>query len=202
MRDEAHWLAEGFHRFNAAREAELETIACEVRPGGLSDAILHSVGANATHGLRRSNADKRRAVAILLEDPLVALDPETGTPWSDRAISRLCSVDHKFVAKVRAPITGDIPSDTRAYPDRWGNVSQMRTAAIGRKPAAAPPEILADGPAPAEPQAEAPPPALSPAPSSPEPTNVVPLAPRLSPLPTPVRTRSRLGHRSVTQALA
>jgi ParB-like chromosome segregation protein Spo0J len=75
---EAYWLAEGFHRFNAAREAELETIACEVRSGSLRDAILHSAGANATHGLRRTNADKRRAVSILLEDPLVASDPETG----------------------------------------------------------------------------------------------------------------------------
>jgi hypothetical protein len=65
--DEAYWLAESFYRFSAAREAELETIACEVRSGSLRDAILRSAGANATHGLHRSNADKRRAVLLLLK---------------------------------------------------------------------------------------------------------------------------------------
>ena len=109
-----------------------------VRARSLRDAILHSAGANATHGLRRANADKRRAVAILLEDPLVSVDPHTGLPWSDREVARRCSVDHKFVAKIRAPLTGDIPSEVRAYPDRYGNVTQMRTGAIGRKPVEAP----------------------------------------------------------------
>ncbi|MCJ2074231.1 hypothetical protein MKK68_00955, partial [Methylobacterium sp. E-016] len=98
MRDEAHWLAEGFHRFNAAREAELETIACEVRPGSLRDAILHSAGANATHGLRRSNADKRRAVLILLED-------DEWSTWADREIARRCAVDNKTVARLREELT-------------------------------------------------------------------------------------------------
>jgi len=31
--------------------------------------LLYAVGSNATHGLRRSNADKRRAAQMLLEDP-------------------------------------------------------------------------------------------------------------------------------------
>jgi hypothetical protein len=30
--------------------------------------LLHAVGANARHGLRRTNADKRRAVELLLAD--------------------------------------------------------------------------------------------------------------------------------------
>ena len=41
--------------------------------GGLRDAILFSVGANAAHGLRRTNADKRRTVLLLWEDEVARL---------------------------------------------------------------------------------------------------------------------------------
>ena len=37
--------------------------------GTQRDAILWSISANATHGLRRTNEDKRRAVTRLLQDP-------------------------------------------------------------------------------------------------------------------------------------
>ena len=50
-------LAKGVYWLAAAWEAELGTIACEVRSKSLQDAILYSVGANAAHGLRRSDAD-------------------------------------------------------------------------------------------------------------------------------------------------
>src|SRR5690606_22774478 len=57
-------------------------------------AVLYAVGANAQHGLRRSKADKRRAVETLL------LDSEW-CQWSDREIARRCSVGHTLVANVR-----------------------------------------------------------------------------------------------------
>jgi hypothetical protein len=57
------------------------TIAADVRPGGQREAILHSVGANAKHGWRRSNEDKRKTVLTLLNDPEWA-------QWSDREIGR------------------------------------------------------------------------------------------------------------------
>lgn len=134
----------------AAREAELETIACEVRPGSIRDAILHSAGANATHGLRRSNADKRRAVLILIED-------EEWSKWADREIARRCAVSHDFVSRLRSLLSSDDSgAEPRTYQDRHGNVTQMRTAAIDRKPAEAPaqPTPLADASALSEPQAE------------------------------------------------
>jgi len=42
-------------------------IAVEIRLAPV-DAVFNSVGANAEHGLRRTNADKRRAVLTLLND--------------------------------------------------------------------------------------------------------------------------------------
>ena len=159
--------AEGFHRLAAAREAELETIACEVRVSGLRDAILHSAGANATHGLRWSNADKRRAVLLLLED-------EEWSAWADREIARRCTVSADLVGAMRRELTvvsdSEAAPQPRTYEHRHGNVTQMRTGAIGRKsPAPAPP-------APAPP-AEDP----SPAGAAPVAANVVSLGPRLFP---------------------
>jgi hypothetical protein len=46
------------------------------------------------HGLRRSNADKREAVAELLRDGEWAA-------WSDSEIGRRCRVNHVFIAKMR-----------------------------------------------------------------------------------------------------
>ena len=63
-----YWLAEGYHRVEAARLLERETIDAEVLDGGERDAILRGIGSNASHGLRRTQADKRRAVERLLHD--------------------------------------------------------------------------------------------------------------------------------------
>ena len=68
-----HWLADGFHRYHASRRIEaLESVA-EVRTGTRRDAVLYSVGANASHGQRRTNADKRRAVMTLLGFPILSV---------------------------------------------------------------------------------------------------------------------------------
>ena len=75
---EAYWLADGFHRLRAHVAAfpmpggpgELlkPKIAAEVRAGTRRDAILYAASANASHGLRRSNEDTRRAVMARLQD--------------------------------------------------------------------------------------------------------------------------------------
>ncbi len=66
------WLSEGFHRVYAAQQSGSLEIEAEVRQGTNRDAQLNSMRSNATHGARRTNADKRRAVemaiGILVED--------------------------------------------------------------------------------------------------------------------------------------
>lgn len=121
-----YWLADGFHRYHAVKKQEQETIASEVKQGTRRDAILYSVGANAQHGLRRTNADKRRAVETLLRDP-------EWTTWSDRAIARRCGVHHQMVGIVRSECSlDDSSSESRTYRTKHGTIAQMSIGNIGQ----------------------------------------------------------------------
>jgi hypothetical protein len=93
-------LADGFHRVLAARKAGLIEFPAEVRVGNERDALLYSLAANAGHGLPRSNADKRKAVSLLLADP-------EWSKWSDHEIARHCQVTHVFVGKLRKGASGN-----------------------------------------------------------------------------------------------
>jgi uncharacterized ParB-like nuclease family protein len=105
---EKYWLASGFHRYAAYQCAGRMTARCEVRKGGRTKAREHAAGSNAEHGLRRTNADKRRVVEMMLED-----HPD----WSNRQIAKVAQVTHPFVAQVKASrvvtvTTRDAPNDT------------------------------------------------------------------------------------------
>lgn len=120
-----YWLADGFHRVKAARGIGRSTIDADVYQGTRRDAILHSVGANATHGLRRTNADKRRAVETLLRD-------DEWAKWSDSEIGRRCAVHHSTVARIRADLSpAKSASEPRTYTTKHGTQATMRTANIG-----------------------------------------------------------------------
>ncbi len=117
----AYWLADGYHRVDAARRIGRPDIQAEVHDGDQRDAVLHGIGANARHGLRRTQADKRQAVETLLRD-------EQWSKWSDRRIAKKANVDHKTVGKIRHEILGgEIPTErTVLFEDRHGNHSEMR----------------------------------------------------------------------------
>jgi len=128
------WLADGFHRLAAYRAAGVEEMDCLLKHGTQRDAVLWSVGANSTHGLRRSNQDKRNAVSKLLGDA-------EWVQWSDREIAKRCGVDHKTVAGCRmslgnSPLIDVNPNEsgqeTRTYVDKHGHTSTRKVAA--RKP--------------------------------------------------------------------
>lgn len=114
---ETYHLGDGCHRVLAARLAGLTEIAAEVRPGTRRDAILFGISANNTHGLPRTNADKRKAVQILLEDA-------EWSQWSDREIARRCQVTHKFVSKLRRSASGDGRQIEVRKVERNGTVSR------------------------------------------------------------------------------
>ncbi len=100
------WLADGFHRVKAAQFARRETIQCEVHKGTRREAVLYAVGANASHGLRRSNGDKRKAIMVLLSD-------KEWSRWSNREIARQCQVSRAFVDVLRRQLEGPSPDPMR-----------------------------------------------------------------------------------------
>lgn len=120
-----YWLAEGFHRYHGHRKAKIKDIAATVHNGTRRDAVMFSVGANASHGLRRTNEDKRRAVMTLLED----------AEWSnlsDRQIASACQVSHPFVANLRASLQAPATGNVTTYPQgETGNVTTRQPPESG-----------------------------------------------------------------------
>lgn len=120
-----YWLADGFHRVAAAVQAGVEAVPAKIHAGDQRKAILHAAGANADHGLRRTNADKRRAVETLLRD-------EEWRNMTDVDIARACRVDSKTVGNIRRELTStlEIPMSTVR---KTADGRTMNVGNIGRK---------------------------------------------------------------------
>lgn len=89
-----YWIGDGHHRVAAMYSLGFDRVQASVRWGGWRSALLHSIKSNHAHGLRRTNADKRRAVMLLLNDP----------EWlqcSNHVIARVAHVSPAFVGNLR-----------------------------------------------------------------------------------------------------
>lgn len=113
---------DGIHRVIAAQRADRASVRAIVESGGQREARLFAAAANQTNGLRRTNADKRRCVRIVLE-----LEPK----WSDRRIAEHVGVDHKLVSSVRKDQLGNSPSS--APSTRVGRDGKARTSPPAQK---------------------------------------------------------------------
>jgi hypothetical protein len=150
------WMADGFHRIIAYSREGKATISANVKKGTLKDAKIHSIGANKSHGLRRTNEDKRHCVQMALE-----IMPDR----SDKMIAEHIGVTHPFVANLRRSlvmVTSDGPKTPmkRVGSDGIARIQpKPRPPVIAPKPAPVPPLIKTPHPPP-------PPPAKSQAVSS------------------------------------
>lgn len=88
------WLADGFHRVHAHRRAGRKTVGCDVRNGTKRDAFIFSRGANAEHGLPRTNEEKRLVVMSVLDDIELC-------ELSDREIAKMCHVSNMTVGRIK-----------------------------------------------------------------------------------------------------
>ena len=113
-------LADGFHRVEAKTRTKkygkpgFDTVKATIISGGYSDALKFALGANAAHGLRRTNADKRHALEMAWEKrkELFGGEPSNG------ALAKMCGVSERTVASFRA----DQPAPVaRALPVRPAN---------------------------------------------------------------------------------
>tara|TARA_R110000824_G_scaffold215443_1_gene401916 strand:+ start:282 stop:1163 length:882 start_codon:yes stop_codon:yes gene_type:complete len=116
-----HWLADGFHRWHAARRAVLTNLPATIKDGTREDAQWYAISANQTHGLRRSNKDKRRSVTM-------ALGIESR--WSDYQIGEHVGVSHEMVRMVRASLANSASDTTRKTRDG----REIDTTNIGGSP--------------------------------------------------------------------
>jgi hypothetical protein len=120
-----YWLWDGFHRVFAMKRLGIVDTNAFVTKGTREDARWLACSANRENGIRRTNADKRKAVEMALK----ARPKE-----SDRSIAEHCGVHHTTVAAVRGGSTGEI---SQSYPDvteRTGRDGRtIDTANIGRK---------------------------------------------------------------------
>jgi hypothetical protein len=95
-----YWLANGFHRVEAKRRLDPDgSMEAEVHQGTLADAQWHSFSVNKTHGLRRTNVDKARAIRAALQHP-------QGLGKSDAAIAEHVGVRRETVLKYRHLVDG------------------------------------------------------------------------------------------------
>jgi hypothetical protein len=91
-----YWLADGFHRLLAVKRNGGTAIDADVQPGSRTDALRYALGANATNGLYRTNADKRNVADIALREW-----PEL----SNAFIAEVCKVSGELVRTVRTELT-------------------------------------------------------------------------------------------------
>jgi len=138
-----YWLAEGFHRYHAYQQAEITPVPVLVKAGGLREAILQSLGSNADHGKRRTNADKRRAVEMMLRDG-------EWNNWPQAQIAKQCVVTPEYVSRLRKELSIDRSIDTPRTATRNGTTYTIQTGNIGRKAEPVAPMLEDDPPFEAE----------------------------------------------------
>ena len=99
-----YWLADGFHRYHAHKAAGFKDIECDQKTGTKRNAFIFSLGANATHGMPRTNEEKRDTVITALNDPEIC-------EMKDREIAKICNVSTMTVWRIRKEI--DLKKDLK-----------------------------------------------------------------------------------------
>ena len=127
------YLADGFHRVEAARRCGFLEIDAIVEQGTARDALWYALGANKAHGMRMSHADVRRAIGLALQEFLER---------SNREIARQIGCGDQLVGEVRAELESNCV--IRAVEKTVGADGKLRPAK--RKARPAPEGIPAESP--------------------------------------------------------
>lgn len=124
---ENYWLTDGFHRLAATIRYGKDKIKASIRQGTLQDAQWHSFSVNQHNVLKRSNADKQRAI-------VGALKHSYGIQRSNSEIAQHCGVDEKTVRSWRASLeeSGEIQGSEFRQVTRSGIIYPQRVADKGK----------------------------------------------------------------------
>ena len=125
------WLWDGTHRVEAARKIGKSRIRADVAEGTYADALRLALCANATHGLRRSNADKRHALEMAWQNRRELWPRDDGADPSAAILAEACGVS---LASVNRFLTDIQPISKREVePTQIAQVAPTRKT--GAKPA-------------------------------------------------------------------
>ena len=120
------WLADGFQRYEGAKKSAQKIIQCNEFRGTRRDAMLFSIGANGTHGARRTNADKRKAVLTLLADP-------EWLKWSLREMAQRASVTAEFVRQLKLEQVSTVDTSAQSAPSNSADLQESTQCAKPKK---------------------------------------------------------------------
>jgi hypothetical protein len=130
--DSTHfYLADGYHRYYGHKRAGKVSIQCEVINGTIRDAIYYSTAVNAKHGMRRSYADRRKAVMTLLEDFEWSLKSNT-------EIAKHVGVSVSFVSNLRNT-SGKMPDKVQYTTPSGETKTKVKASGRPAKPKEEPP---------------------------------------------------------------
>ena len=108
-----YYLADGFHRVEALRRIGKKSVMAELQDGDYKAALLYALKANSTHGLRRTNADKRHA----LEMAWNAREHLFGGEPSQNLLADTCGISRQTVVRfLSAQVVTMLQGDTPAAP--------------------------------------------------------------------------------------
>ena len=119
------YLADGFHRVEAMLRRGDKRVKADVRIGTYADALKFALGANANHGLRRTNADKRHAVEMAWTHRRELWPRTDNADPSAAVLADACGISvataNRFIAEIRPAPTKPAaparpPAPVRAIP--------------------------------------------------------------------------------------
>ena len=119
-----YWLADGFHRWHAAKLAGMATISAVVHTGTVEEAQLHAFGANAGRGLSTSPEDNRAIVLRMFEHPL-------SRDWTNAAIARHVGLSKMTVGRIKASLQIEEPATKQMV--KRGKTIEVPTESLARK---------------------------------------------------------------------
>ena len=113
------WIGDGWHRVMAAKQIGAVDIPATLHVGGRTEALKHALGANALHGHRRTNADKRRCVKLAFKE---------FSKLSSRAIADMCGVSAEMVNSIRPTQLSESDTSTRTGKDGKNHPARQQSA--------------------------------------------------------------------------
>lgn len=89
-----YYNSDGFHRIEAYKKAQRGKIPAIIHSGEEHEALELAIEKNSHHGHQMTNADKRKAVKMALENPVLRRRSNT-------ALARMCGTSPTFITRMR-----------------------------------------------------------------------------------------------------